>query len=554
MAGIFDLFGFLSVLLHALALIAQSVLVGSVAFLLLATAPLQRCALESASLMRRATLNIARVAAWTLCSVVLVATALNAAVLCASLQISLAEVASARFVVTGALEATAAAVAAMLMPAQRHQRGWRLYALALPVCVAFAAGLATTHSAARPTFEAQLLIATALHQLGAALWLGGLPCFHSGLRIAAHDPASRAWLGRRYSSIAIAGVALIVCGAAVLAVSLIGSWGALYGTPYGAMAATKTLLLALLLLVGCANFFAVRRFSASTVEVVRVLRFVEVEMALAIAVLALAASLTSTPPGVDLADDRVTFEELLERITPAPPRLQTPDPSSLAIAQLQRRLDEDAARDSAPTRARAFIPGSGDAPPRNAKDIAWSEYNHHWAGLLVLLIGVFATIERTGRAPWARHWPLLFLALSVFILVRADPEVWPLGALGPIESLKDPEVVQHRLFAILTAAFAGFEWRVRNGRSHARVAALVFPLLMMAGGVLLLTHTHAISDVKDQVLIEWSHLPLGVLGVTGGAARWLQLRAAAGAARGAGWVWPVCLILTGLLLLNYREA
>ncbi|HEV7800590.1 MAG TPA: hypothetical protein VGP15_05895, partial [Burkholderiales bacterium] len=301
-------------------------------------------------------------------------------------------------------------------------------------------------------------------------------------------------------------------------------------------------------------FVAVRRFSASDAEVTRVRRFVEVEMAFGVAVLALAASMTSAPPAVDLADDRVSFDELIARTTPKPPRLQTPDASSLAIASLQARLDQEAARAGVDSRARAFVPGSGEPAPRNAQDIAWSEYNHHWSGLIVLLIGVFALIERTGRAPWARHWPLLFLGLAVFILLRADPEVWPLGSIGLIESLKDPEVVQHRLFAILTIAFAQFEWRVRTGRFRSELPALVFPILMIAGGILLLAHTHAISDVKDQVLIEWSHLPLGVLGITGGAARWLQLRAAQPEARWAGWVWPVCLVLTGLMLLNYREA
>jgi putative copper resistance protein D len=82
----------------------------------------------------------------------------------------------------------------------------------------------------------------------------------------------------------------------------------------------------------------------------------------------------------------------------------------------------------------------------------------------------------------------------------------------------------------------------------------VFPALMMLGGVLLLAHTHALSDVKDQVLVEWSHLPLGVLGIAGGAARWLQLRSPPGEARWAGWLWPACLVATGLVLLNYREA
>jgi putative copper resistance protein D len=555
LSGIFDLYGFLSVLLHTLELVAQSVLIGSVAFLWIAAVPMQRR--MGAPALLASTLRVAQVSAWILAVVALVATLLEVTVLSAMLQISIAEAASARFALMGAVKAIAAALAAIAARPSADASptpSWRLPGLALCVVVMFAAALATTHATARPMFESMLLIATGMHRSGAALWLGGLPCFYRALRIVEGDRAARAWLGKRYSAISITGVGLILVGATVLAVTLIGSWGAFYGTPYGAMAATKSTLLAVLLLVGLGNFLAVRRFSAGDAGITRVRRFVEIEMAFGVAVLALAASMTSAPPGVDLADDRVTLDELAQRLTPKPPQLETPDASSLAIASLQGRLDEEAARAGVDSRARTFIPGSGEPAPRNAYDIAWSEYNHHWSGVIVLLIGVFALLERTGRAPWARHWPLLFLGLAVFILVRADPEVWPLGRIGLIESLRDPEVVQHRLFAILTIAFAGFEWRVRTGRFQSRDPALVFPILMIAGGILLFAHTHAISDVKDQVLIEWSHLPLGVFAVTGGAARWLQLRAAHREARWAGWVWPVCLVLTGIMLLNYREA
>ena len=553
MSSVFALYGFLSVLLHVLELAAQSVLFGSVAFLVLAVSPLAHISTAHAALLRASSLTLVRISAWILCAATLVATALNAAVLAESLQIPWRDVLPARFAIAGAIKALAAAAAAVAARRAHEPRLVILALLTVAILVILAATLATTHAAARPVLEAPLLIATALHQAGAALWLGGLPCFYRALRLVRDDPASRAWLGRRYSSISIAGVALIVAGASILAIGFIGSWGAAYGTPYGAMAETKGFLLVLLLTIGCANFFAVRRFGKRTSDVARVRRFVEIEMAVAVAVLALAASMTSAPPAVDLAGEEVTYAELVERLTPKAPRLQTPDASSLAIATLQRKLEDDAARAGLDSRPRAYTPGSGELPPRNAQDIAWSEYNHHWAGLLVLLIGIFALLERAGLG-WARHWPLLFLGLALFILLRADPEVWPLGHIGLIESLKDPEVVQHRLFAILTAAFAWFEWRVRTGRFRSPNLALFFPALMVVGGILLLAHTHAINDVKDQVLIEWSHLPLGVLGITGGAARWLQLRAESSEGRWAGWVWPVCLVLTGLVLLNYREA
>ena len=155
------------------------------------------------------------------------------------------------------------------------------------------------------------------------------------------------------------------------------------------------------------------------------------------------------------------------------------------------------------------MPGSGDLPPRNAADIAWSEYNHHWSGLFVLAIGVLSLLNAAGLR-WARHWPLLFLGLAAFLFLRSDPEVWPLGEIGFFASFRDVEVLQHRVFVVLIAAFAIFEWRVRTGRAVKPWARLVFPLLCAGGGMLLLTHSHAIANVKDQLLIELTHTPLAL--------------------------------------------
>ena len=89
-------------------------------------------------------------------------------------------------------------------------------------------------------------------------------------------------------------------------------------------------------------------------------------------------------------------------------------------------------------------------------------------------------------------------------------------------------------------------------------ARLVFPLLCAGGGTLLLTHSHAIANVKDQLLIELTHTPLALAGIVAGWARWLELRLDPASNRirsgFAGWVWPMCFILVGLMLLGYREA
>ena len=146
----------------------------------------------------------------------------------------------------------------------------------------------------------------------------------------------------------------------------------------------------------------------------------------------------------------------------------------------------------------------------------------------------------------------------MFLFLRSDPEVWPLGDIGFFASLRDVEVLQHRVFVVLIAAFAIFEWRVRTSRNVKPWARLLFPLLCAGGGVLLLTHSHAIANVKEQLLIELTHTPLALAGIVAGWARWLELRldpaTSPAAWRVAHWLWPVCFILVGLMLLNYREA
>src|SRR4029077_9870920 len=140
----------------------------------------------------------------------------------------------------------------------------------------------------------------------------------------------------------------------------------------------------------------------------RLRRFAEVELGVGISLFFAAASLTSLPPAADLTADRVNATEIAARMTPRWPSLSSPEHGSLAIIALQARLDTEAAASPAGPPP-AFVPGAGVPPPRNAADIAWSEYNHHWAGLLVLAIGVLCLAERAGLAPWARNWPLMFL-------------------------------------------------------------------------------------------------------------------------------------------------
>jgi putative copper resistance protein D len=415
-----------------------------------------------------------------------------------------------------------------------------------------AAATLTTHANARLDGRGPLLVVEGLHQLGAAVWIGGLWCFLTALN---RCRDGREWrrVGKRFSQMSMAGVACIVVSGIVMAWQYVGSLSGFYGTAYGVMTATKIVLLLSLLAFGGMNYLLVERLRQDpSTPVLRLKRFAEVELGIGFTIFFAAASLTSSPPAVDLTEDRVSMAEIIARNKPEWPRFTSPSQADLAIPQLQHQLDAEAAANSTKP-LQAVVEGSGYLPPRNAEDIAWSEYNHHWAGVFVVVIGLLALVNQAGvRA--ARHWPLVFLGLAAFLFLRSDPEVWPLGDIGLIESLRDPEVVQHRFFVVLVIVFALFEWRVRAGKLGNTKAALVFPLLMAVGGAALLTHQHAIANVKDQLLIELTHTPLSLAAIAGGWARWLELRLTPPASTRAGWVWPICLVLVGLILLSYREA
>jgi putative copper resistance protein D len=547
---LFDLFGFVSVVLHGLHLVAQTLLLGSTAFVLSIVAV---DAEHEPSAIAARSRRIIEAAALATVVTVIASTALNAIVLKASLGASWREIAGAAFVVAGVVKVLGAATIGLVVAIGPLSAVSNRIAIAVGAIVILFAAVATSHAVARLEDSGALAFATGAHELGAALWLGGLPGFWLALR-RADSPATASRVGHRYSVLAASGVALIAGSAVVFAIAYIGSFAAVYGTAYGVMATTKSVLFAMLLSLGLANFLAVRRFAADPAAARRVRHFVEVEMGIGFAVLMAAASITSLPPGVDLVDGRVTLSDIVARMTPAWPRLASPDHATLALPALQARLDAEAQTAETASRPQAFVPGSSKAPPRNAYDVAWSEYNHHWAGLLVATMGLAALARRSGRAPWTRHWPLLFLLLAAFLFLRADGEVWPMGRIGLLESLKDPEVAQHRLFEILIVAFALFEWGVSTRRIVSRPLMRVFPLLTALGGTLLLTHSHALGNVKEELLIELTHLPIAVLGITAGWARWLEIEAPRAEGRWAGWLWPACFVAIGCLLVMYREA
>jgi len=546
-----DIFGYLSVILHGLVIVSQSMMLGGLLFLALLLHPLSP-GLSHGDVLEQRVARLTRWSAWGLLLAELATTALQVSVLMSTVDLPFGNVMQASFAIAGSIKMLCALAIALCLSQRTMANPLPRVLLLLTGLIELAAATATTHAYARLDDNALLMIVEGLHQFGAAIWIGAIPAFVLVLRHL-QDADSLKKVGARFSRLSMIGVACILISGVTMWIFYVGDMQGFYGTAYGVMVGAKVAMFIGLLGLGLGNFLVTERLrQGRDASVIRLRRFAEVEIGIGFTIFFAAASLTSVPPAVDLTTDRVSLHEIAERNAPAWPRLSSPDHDTLAISQLQTQLDRDAAREHQIAQS-ATTPGAGILPPRNAEDIAWSEYNHHWAGIFVLLIGLLALLGRADVV-WAKHWPLLFLAMAGFLLIRSDPEVWPLGQEGWWVAWRDVEVAQHRFFVSLIILFGAFEWSVRTGRLKSERAAMVFPLLVAVGGAMLLTHSHQISNVKDQMLIELTHTPLALAGVAAGWARWLELRLPGRGGRIAGYVWPACFMLIGVILLWYREA
>ena len=541
MAALLDVFGFLAVLLRGICLALQSLLIGGTVFLLWTRRNYAAGTTESGFarklLMGGAVGMVIAQVFWL---------SVNSALLQSTTGIRWPDVFGAEFFLAGLIELAGAAL--IILICFRSRMPGRYILLAASALILLGSVL-TSHSAARLNHRGILMAVTGGHQLGAAIWIGGLPFLLWSL-VHVENSAERARITSNFTRQAITGVALLVASGVALALVYIPSLKLFYGTAYGVMTTAKVILLCLLLFLGARNNRLIARKLVDGAWRLRLRRFTEAEIGIGFTTLLAAASLTSQPPAIDTQASRVTASTILTRFAPAIPSMKTP-----ALAELSpvtpRSADEARAWGRSPLDT--VVPGTGPTHPDKLSDIEWSEYNHNWAGLIVLVAGILAFVSRFKWGKWARHWPLAFIGLAVFLLLRADSENWPLGPHGFWESFSVAEVAQHRVFVVLIVLFAIFEWSVQTGRLQSRKAALVFPAVCAAGGTLLLAHNHSLTKVQEELLAELSHVPIAILGLVAGWARWLEIRFPDRPPKWAANVWPLCFIGIGYFLLTYRE-
>lgn len=195
------------------------------------------------------------------------------------------------------------------------------------------------------------------------------------------------------------------------------------------------------------------------------------------------------------------------------------------------------------------------------RDKKESEFNHHLAGIFVILAGLFILTGDRLKTRWPAikyAWPLCFLLSGIFVLIFSDTELWPFGPknwwVGVSGNL---EVLQHKTFALILLGLGVIEMLRAKGTLRAVWSTWVFPVLAVAGSVMLLFHAHdagmhgpgAMNTMKRIQMQHFSYAALGVgIAVSKGFSDTNYSMH-----RLFGVLWPFLMISLGILLAFYRE-
>jgi len=190
----------------------------------------------------------------------------------------------------------------------------------------------------------------------------------------------------------------------------------------------------------------------------------------------------------------------------------------------------------------------------------WSEMNHAFAGLCLVFLAAFGILQTAlPRPPWFVKYGTVFvwLALFVFLFVRADRGAWPLGPMSWWESFQEWDTAQHRVGVSLILAIAVGDflrvcrgWKVNPAFGRWGVA-----VIGLVGSGMLFTHLHSSLDPAHAKMVfrmNAQHLAMATCALLFAVSKfaWETWRVP----RWAGqYLWLVFLGCLGLALNLYVE-
>lgn len=191
--------------------------------------------------------------------------------------------------------------------------------------------------------------------------------------------------------------------------------------------------------------------------------------------------------------------------------------------------------------------------------IAYSEFNHHLAGVFLLLIGLGEVRQALGWRflAWTRALlPGALIIAGVLLLIWSDHDAWPVGSMTVAQTFggHDPEVLQHKVYGILALVVGTVEWSRRVGWSKHALWAAPLPLFAIVGGLMLFGHSHGDHPAAQKIALH--HVMMGTMAITAGSSKLISgWRSRHLLAERSYWdlLWASLVVAIGLQLLIYSE-
>jgi TRAP-type uncharacterized transport system fused permease subunit len=137
----------------------------------------------------------------------------------------------------------------------------------------------------------------------------------------------------------------------------------------------------------------------------------------------------------------------------------------------------------------------------------YSLFMHHSSGVALIVIGILLLSDRLTRGRIAAIQlgiAVLWLGFGAHVFVRSDPEGWPIGPAGFLESLSMPtsrEWIQHKLLSLIPMALGVWTLWSRHTKPKPSLTYAMGAVLAV-GGAALLVHQHLNHPSMDMVNIQ----------------------------------------------------
>ncbi|MFQ5930805.1 MAG: hypothetical protein ACE5MM_00205 [Nitrospiraceae bacterium] len=165
------------------------------------------------------------------------------------------------------------------------------------------------------------------------------------------------------------------------------------------------------------------------------------------------------------------------------------------------------------------VPNSGQWEG-SLEGTAFSLFNHRLGGFAVILVGLSEL--RTGLGLIAPAWsrfllPFSLLGFGAYLTIWSDHAAWPIGPLSLTETLfgGDPEILQHKIYAVFLIAIGFIELLRRTGRIQQAIWSTLLPAFAIFGGWLLLIHMHGPHPAAHKIAMH--HSIIGALAISAGS-------------------------------------